>query len=135
MNEPERSVVEVGGIIVVDTGDKLRITQVDIGKYGILWHALKEPEDDGEVYSAYAPPELPAPDARVEDWYGWAMYGSTALPSGALIGDVCLWNSDDRDTVEEYDAEWERTIKAMKGSPEPMQSKPLPVGENVTRMG
>lgn len=129
MNEPERGLIEVGDEISSAAGP-VKLHTVTRGKHGIL--VMGHCEGWGEA-KAYMPYELPPIEDQVDNWCGWDARFDTTLPSGKVVGMVIFPYPDSRArSIEEYDAEWAKTLK--KRQPEPMQSKPLPVGENVMRV-
>ncbi len=82
----------------------------------------------------YYPYELPADESfdGCDRWLNWPHRGTNTLPSGVEVGFVSLTRRDP-DTLAAHEAHWVKTRDECQ--PEEMQSKPLPVGENVTRMG
>ncbi len=107
--------IEEGMVINNGEGAEATLTSVVEGTYGLL---LKGVMDDGFSFTTYCPFELPAVENTWPDkfsWYGWAGRGHIVLPSGLKLGDVCFRRSDERPrTIEEHDAEWERTEIAMR---------------------
>lgn len=121
-----RDVIEVGDEIVSEDTYEVRVTDVITGAGGIL--VLGRFTTGSSRFSAYHPCELAPVDEPLVGWslpiwHGWSLRGTTTLASGARIGHLALpWGDPRTEVIEELDAEWERTIEAMKS--EPMQSRP-----------
>lgn len=104
---------------IINVGDEIKNSQdaisivesVVIGRYGLL---VRAKFSSGEAQEFYAPFELPPPPSGKVDWYGWRGYSFTILPNGIRLGDVSLRRTDSREGIEEYDAEWERTIEQIR---------------------
>ena len=129
-----RGAVEVGSEIDNGDGAKQLINRVEVGRYGLMAHS------GDDEYWRYYPYELPADESfnRGHPWLNWPHRGTNRLASGVGVGFVSLERSDP-DTLAAHEAHWVKTLDLVKtldkGQPEPMQSKPLPVAENVARMG
>ena len=123
MTEQRTSVIEVGDEVVVDDEYPFIVTKVSVGKYGLLVCGGFTNGFHGD-YTGYWPYEL-SPSEIQQPWYGWSHRGTEKLPSGLRCSTVGLLFADPRETIEEYDAEWERTIEAMRS--EEMQSRPTDI--------
>ena len=107
-----REMIEVGDEITNNNGETIIVTKLERGKHGILWRG--NIVDTGYTGWSFLIPELP-PIEELYYWYGWASRAYMVLASGQRVGDVAFWREDPRpDTIEEYDAEWERTIETMR---------------------
>ncbi len=110
------NLIEEGMVITNAQGKQLTVSIVIPGVYGLLVRGYMERlEDDGEVYLI---PELPPSDCEW-DWYGWFCKSHAVLPNGLRVGCVEFRYIDPRDTIEEYDAEWERTCEAIRKEEQP----------------
>ena len=122
---------------LIQVGDRIRnqekegvaVTRVDCGLHGVL---VQGTLDGSELdFRAYLPNELPAGE-RISPWYGWGGRVSIYLPNGFSVGCVCFERGDTRRRIiEEYDAEWERTLASW--TPEPMGCIPLEDIQNGSR--
>ncbi len=127
-------IIEVGDVVVNHAGEVIKVIRVEIGKHGILYEgAFISPPYPYSNARGYFPYELP-PVEVVQRWFGWHKRATTVLANGLGAGVVTFGRSDPRPrTIEEYDAEWERTLASIAeenangtGSANLMQSKPLP---------
>jgi len=98
--------IKVGDRITNCDNVKATITQVEVGQYGLLVTGLFF---DGLEFESYLPYELP-PTENQRGWYGWGRAEVTLL-SGIKLGVVGIRRGDPKvGKIEEYEAEWERTI-------------------------
>ncbi|KKN81690.1 hypothetical protein LCGC14_0316020 [marine sediment metagenome] len=113
--------IAVGDEIKNCHGNISVVTEVQVGKYGIF---IREQFEHIEGW-AYFPYELP-PCKSTDDWYNWRHRGTTTLPSGVKVGDVCgsHFDTPKLDSVVDCDERWEHTILAMEaaGTTFPIQS-------------
>lgn len=102
---------------IINIGDEIKnfqditapITSVVKGRYGLL---IKDSDIPNLI--AFVPWELPPIETIEREWYGWYTRSFIILPNGMRLGVVVWKRSDPRtDTIEEYDAEWERTMEAI----------------------
>jgi hypothetical protein len=133
MNEPERPLVEPGDHMTTAQGHDIRVDGIATGIHGLFWWGFSPTFIVPDRCWGFLPYELPPIGKEIKnDWCGWAVRDTMTLPSGMKVGHLGVYRSDTEHwTIEEYDAKWVLT----KWQPEPKQSKPLPVGENVARMG
>ncbi|KKK54835.1 hypothetical protein LCGC14_3080710 [marine sediment metagenome] len=122
MTEERTSVIEVGMELDVLMGYRMTITEVVVIKHGVFIRASLN--GDTAPHHALLPYELPPVERTITGWHGWASRGSMTLPGGAMLGYVCFYEADYRYGPEEHDAQWERTIEAMKAEEGVMQSRP-----------
>lgn len=132
-----RGVVEVGDHHWNSLGHKATVVSTENGTHGILICVRFDVPPFNLAWS-FLIPELPAID-RIYGWYGWSSRGHILLPDGGKIGNVDFARGDKRTgIIEEYDAKWERTLAEWRQDGHSdwstMQSRPLPVAENVQRM-
>ncbi len=138
MNEPERGVVEVGDTIQNCHELLLSVGCVQKGSFGVLLYGRFV--ETGNNWQGFMPSELP-PQEYTPNWHGWASRGFLVLQGGMKVGSVSHWAKringgrafEGMATLATCEALWLKTLDEWQ--PEAMQSKPLPVGENVTRMG
>lgn len=107
------NLIEEGMVVENSTGVQLEVQRVTLGRYGILAEGyLPSLEREGKVYIL---PELPPLEFAKWDWYGWATRSHALLPTGLKVGAVAFYRNDPRPrTLEDYDAEWERTIDTIR---------------------
>ncbi len=131
MNEQRTSVIELDDEIVNDEGDTVIVTHTQQGRHGIL--AAGRFLEGGGHWQSFLVPELPEIE-RTSCGGGWASRGHIVLATGQRIGRLSIWSHDypRGATLNDYEVLWLATRGAIAF--EPMQSKPLPVGENVARM-
>jgi len=102
--------IKVGDEIRNSDGAFVSVTQVDVGRCGLL---VKGTFPGGTPYEGFARYELP-PTEHIRNWNGWAGRAHFVLSSGMKLGVVALPRDDPRDTIEEYDAKWEETLELMR---------------------
>jgi len=105
------NIIEVGDKVVNHAGAVLTVREVHQGKYGIF---IEGTFDSGARGGSYFPPEMLPVEAE-SPWYGFGGASYAVLPSGAKVGVVAFRQSDPRAyNVDEYDAEWKRTLETMR---------------------
>ncbi len=113
------SIVKVGDSVCNEVGVPFVVTSVDRGRHGLL---VKGTFANHIEYRGFLVPELPVVD-EIINWYGWLNRDSVTLKTGSKLSSLGFRRDDPRPrTIEEYDAEWERTPKD-----EPMQSRPTKI--------
>ena len=123
MTEQRTSVIEAGDEIKNHVGQPGIVDKAEVGKHGILI-SCHHPDHLDWTIKTYAPFEFPA-ESETRDWYNWFARMEMTLPSGAKLGCVS-WAKHQQDlTIQECDAEWQRTIDAMRT--EEMQSRPTEI--------
>ncbi len=126
-----RELIAVGDILVNSDGESCTLSTVERGKHGLLVKGILSKYQF--TFTGFLPFELP-PCEDTRDWYGWGARDHVVLLDKTQLGLVGFLRSDPRPRIiEEYDAEWERTLEAWQ--PEEMQSRPLPKAENVMGAG
>lgn len=106
-----QNLINVGDEVKTNWDEAVIVSQVVVGKYGLL---VLGKFDNDMSYREYFPYELP-PCEETLNWYGWGERSFTTIATGQKLGGVCFWSYDLRPrTIEEYDAEWERTIKEIR---------------------
>ena len=117
------SVIEVGDELANGEGWHGVVHSVTKTRYGLLvggWLTNK-----GRKFEAFFPLELP-PSERIWGWHNWPTRGTATFPDRQPLGFVALAFCEPYFyPAEEYDAEWERTIEAMRS--EEMQSRPTDI--------
>ncbi len=115
------SLIAVGDTIWNCEGEAIEITNVKQGEHGVLWNGTGLSGGSTDL-AGYVIPELPLSEA-IMPWYGWARKSTITLKGNFKVSNVSFARHEHRPlTVEEHEAEFERTIAAMK--PE-MGVKPL----------
>ncbi len=104
------NIIEVGDEITNEEGHLVVVTLVEKGKYGLLVRGTFV--NTGTTYEGYYIAELPP--VSIKPWYGWAGRYKETLANGHEVGCVDLLRIDARQTTEEYDKEWERTLETMR---------------------
>lgn len=115
------SIINVGDEITNYEGCQVEVQHVALGRHGILVKGIFVVSRLS--FESFVPLELPPPITDDQNWYGWAAFDTLTLANGFKTGSLCLYRRDQRDTIEEYDAEWERTLQEMED--EPMGCIPL----------
>ncbi len=105
---------------LINVGDEIKnwsescvtISSIASGRLGLLLKGRYS--EGGYPYEEYIPWELPPiqPPIRIHD--GCWLRASITLDDGTKLGSVALRSNDPRDTIEEYEAEWERTIELIR---------------------
>ena len=105
---------------LIDVGDEIhghrngsasRIQSIVKGKNGLLWEGVSYA---GTPVRSFLPYELP-PSEYISGWYGWKSRSVVTLYDGRCLGSVAFSRSDPRPrTIEEYDAEFDRTIETIR---------------------
>ena len=111
MEPKTQTLINPGDGIVNSQSLSVPIASVEKGMHGLL---IKGTFGSGYDYQAYAPYELPPVDEVMWNWYGWGSRDWLTSVSGLKLGVVALQRLDPRDTIEEFDAEWERTEEEMR---------------------
>ncbi len=127
----QRGVVEVGDELITTDGQTVIIERVERGSHGLLLCG-KVPALDDLWVRVFLPDELAPVSEIIWHWQGWLARQTVVLVNGVSVGGVCQGREASPMTIQSCDAEWQRTLDEWQ--PEAMQSKPLPVGENVARM-
>ena len=103
--------IEVGMVTIDEEGDESAIIDVERGQYGLL---VKRKYKKPTYLTAedFVPWECGLPKEPGELWYGW--FHHYLLIQGIKIGMVAVSFDREINTIEEYDAEWERTETLMR---------------------
>ncbi len=126
MSDSERGIVEVGDEMRNHYDVRYMVTSVETGDLGLLVTGRTE---EFEKVWAFFPYELVAAEEKEYDWHGWAYKGHATLPCGVVVGYVNfsgLRVPGPRPLVE-YDAQFAKTIEAMKSELGEMQSRPTDI--------
>ena len=108
--EERTSIIAVGDEIKNQIGQWATVTEVIAGEYGLLIRGKLKYQD----YEAYAPYEITPVDGVQWDYYGWAALSAEMTSKGVALTSVALWKDDPRTGIADYEAEWERTIEAIR---------------------
>jgi len=110
---------------IIEVGDEIKskgvthkVTAVYRGKYGIAIETVLIAAITlhiGMVGAAFLPYELPPSEVEY-NWYGWSAKLWATLSNGQKVGVVTFSRSESRGwgNMDDYDAEWERTLESMK---------------------
>ncbi len=122
MTEERTSIIDVGDEMQNDVKDAGVIIRLERGRHGLLFIA-ESPAGYGQI-QGFLPYELPPTQERIKPWHGWSARAHITLANGAKLAVVCFRGGVGNSTLADYEAEWNRTIKAMKAEEGVMQSRP-----------
>ena len=124
MTEQRTSVIEVGDTLGNEGRVSLIIESIEQGHYGLLCKGIHKIDDlPGWIF--IVPECAPPAENIVYNWYGWRTKETVILNDHAAMVGVNFRRDFGVRPIEEYDAEWERTM-AAKASEE-MQSRPTDI--------
>tara|TARA_Y100000310_G_C20641290_1_gene794082 strand:+ start:503 stop:844 length:342 start_codon:yes stop_codon:yes gene_type:complete len=103
--------INKGDVIRNADGIDTLVTSVLRGRHGWLIKGQRHDGVSEQSFEIYVLPELPV--SSNGRWYGWSRE-FIALSGGAKLGALSLYRDDPRNTIEEYDLEFERTIEAIR---------------------
>ena len=130
MTEERTGVVEIGDEQWNSAGAPFIVKTLEGCKFGLMTSVEFSVPPYNTAWG-FLPNELPPPDEIIRPWYGWSAKGYVTLANGHRLGVVRLNRFDPRQGhLEEYFAEWERTVEAMKAEEGVMQSRPTEIRLN-----
>ncbi|KKN62227.1 hypothetical protein LCGC14_0513640 [marine sediment metagenome] len=128
--EERTSIIEVGDEQWNSAGAPCIVKTLEGCKFGLM-ASVEFAVAPCSIAWGFIPNELPPPDEIIRPWHGWDAKGYMTLANGHRLGVVRFGHSDPRQGhLEEYFAEWERTIEAMKAEEGVMQSRPTEIRLN-----
>ena len=100
-----KSIIAAGDTIHNDEGFPILVSSVELGRYGVL---VKGDFIHANVFCAYCPYEMPAPDTEIRRWNGWGRLAFVTLPNSRRLAALAWKVADSRpDEVELYDKQFE----------------------------